>query len=158
MILPLSLAIVGEAFFVDLLIDIPFLLHICFHILHSLEYRYCGVGHDAIAVIANRINPLGVTEPNIERRGTNQIVVELPRLSVTDKQKDRIGRTALLEFHELVPGDSGEEKWVPTTATINGQEKALTSSYFNENTVVTTDDFGRVVLVFEWNEEDINNA
>ena len=55
-----------------------------------------------IAVIANRINPLGVTEPNIEKRGDNQIVVELPKLSVTDKQKERIGRTALLEFRELV--------------------------------------------------------
>ena len=55
-----------------------------------------------IAVIANRINPLGVTEPNIEKRGADQIVVELPKLSVTDKQKERIGRTALLEFRELV--------------------------------------------------------
>ncbi len=47
-----------------------------------------------IGVIANRINPLGVTEPNIEKRGNDQIVVELPRLSVTDVQKERIGRTA----------------------------------------------------------------
>ena len=53
-----------------------------------------------IEVIANRINPLGVTEPNIERRGGDQIVVELPNLSVTDVQKERIGRTALLEFRE----------------------------------------------------------
>ena len=55
-----------------------------------------------IAVITNRINPLGVTEPNIEKRGDDQIVIELPKLSVTDVQKERIGRTALLEFRELV--------------------------------------------------------
>ncbi len=54
-----------------------------------------------ISVIVNRINPLGVTEPNIERRGDDQIVVELPNLSITDVQKERIGRTALLEFREL---------------------------------------------------------
>jgi protein-export membrane protein SecD len=54
------------------------------------------------AVLANRINPLGVTEPNIELRGKDQIVVEIPKLTVSDIQKDRIGRTALLEFRELV--------------------------------------------------------
>jgi preprotein translocase subunit SecD len=55
-----------------------------------------------IAVITNRINPLGVTEPNIEKRGDNQIVVEIPQLSITDVQRERIGRTALLEFRELL--------------------------------------------------------
>ncbi len=69
---------------------------------------------DGVAkVIAGRVDPLGVTEPNIERRGDDQIVVELPNLSVTDVQKDRIGRTALLEFRELkeIPiGGDGEEE------------------------------------------------
>jgi len=112
-----------------------------------------------IAVIANRINPLGVTEPNIEKRGNDQIVVELPELSVTDKQKERIGRTALLEFGEMATEDE-EARWVndlgswkPATATIDGQEKELTSSYFKENTYVDRDNLGRILLVFEWNEE-----
>jgi len=112
-----------------------------------------------IAVIANRINPLGVTEPNIEKRGENQIVVELPKLSITDKQKERIGRIALLEFGELAA--EGEEakwendlgKWKPATDTINGQKQELTSSYFKENTYVTRDNLGNILLVFEWNEE-----
>ena len=111
-----------------------------------------------IAVIANRINPLGVTEPNIERRGTDQIVVELPKLSVTDKQKERIGRTALLEFGELA--DEGEEarwvnelgNWKPATATIDGVEKELTSSYLS-STYVRHDNLRGVLLILEWNEE-----
>jgi len=113
-----------------------------------------------IAVIANRINPLGVTEPNIEKRGKDQIVVELPRLSVTDVQKERIGRTALLEFRELieVPVEGGEEgevekKWISATAFIDGQEKVLNSSYFKENTYVARDNFGGIELRFEWTEE-----
>ena len=135
-----------------------------------------------IAVIANRINPLGVTEPNIEKRGDNQIVVELPNFSVTDVQKERIGRTALLEFRELVPvvieGEevegvvvAGEEvegeviegeeegeikiemKWVPATAVIDGKEKVLNSSYFKENTYVQPGELGGLELHFEWNEE-----
>jgi preprotein translocase subunit SecD len=106
-----------------------------------------------IAVILNRINPLGVTEPNIQKQGEDRIVVELPGLSVTDVQKERIGRTALLEFRELIVDENEEEKWVPATATIDGQEKVLTSSYFKENTYVTRDDWGRILLIFEWNEE-----
>ncbi len=106
-----------------------------------------------IAVIANRINPLGVTEPNIEKRGADQIVVELPRLSVTDAQKQRIGRTALLEFREQVVDEDGNEVWVPATAIIDGQERALTSAYFRENTAVNLDSWGSFLLVFEWNEE-----
>lgn len=109
-----------------------------------------------IAVIMNRINPLGVTEPNIEKRevdGETFIVVELPELSVTDVQKERIGRTVLLEFRELVIDENGEEQWIPATATIDGQEKVLTSSYFQENTYVNVDNFGRILLVFEWDEE-----
>jgi len=114
-----------------------------------------------IGVISNRIDPLGVTEPNIEKRGNDQILVELPKFSITDVQKQRIGRTALLEFREWkgveVESEEGEVqvewRWVPATAVIDGQEKVLTSSYFKENTFIRTDNLGRVVLAFEWNEE-----
>jgi preprotein translocase subunit SecD len=112
---------------------------------------------DVIAVIANRVNPLGVTEPNIEQRGTDQLIVELPNLSITDVQKERIGRTALLEFREEVEvkDDKGEvtTKWVPSTATIEGVSKTLNSSYFKSNTFITRTDLGQVVLVFEWTAE-----
>ena len=99
-----------------------------------------------IAVIANRINPLGVTEPNIERRGKDQIVVELPEASVTDIQKERIGRTALLEFRELIIDDEGNQEWVAATATVNGQEKTLNSSYFKENTSISQGNLGEIIL------------
>jgi preprotein translocase subunit SecD len=63
-----------------------------------------------LAVIANRINPLGVTEPDFHRRGDDQIVVELPGTDITDIQKERIGRTALLEFREWVQVPIGDEE------------------------------------------------
>ncbi len=105
-----------------------------------------------IAVIANRINPLGVTEPIIERQGENRISVDLPGLDITDTQKERIGRTALLEFRELITNSEGKEEWIPAKATANGQELVLNSSYFKENTDVRADQYGRVELVFEWDE------
>jgi len=112
-----------------------------------------------IAVIQNRINPLGVTEPVIEKVGADQILVELPGASVTDVEKGRIGRTALLEFGELI-GEGETAKWTddlgqwkPATAVIDGVEKELTSAYFKENTYVAQDNLGRILLVFEWDEE-----
>ena len=107
----------------------------------------------AIAVIERRINILGVVEPVIQKQGTDRIVVELPGISEADRAKRLIGQTALLEFRELVTNEKGEQTWVPATGTVGGQKKELTSAYFKENTYVSTDDFGRVLLVFEWNEE-----
>ena len=107
----------------------------------------------AIAVIERRINILGVTEPIIQKQGADRILVELPGISETEKAKRLIGQTALLEFRELVTNADGEVEWVPTTAIVNGQEKVLNSAYFKENTYIDTDDFGRILLIFEWNSE-----
>ncbi len=135
------------------------------HLVYRADFSGVEAGKEAeiidgvVAVIANRINPLGVTEPVIEKQGEDRIVVQLPGLDLTDVQKDRIGRTALLEFGELI-AEGEEAKWVnelgswkPATGTINGVEKVLNSSYFNENTFVNIDDFGNIELAFEWDEE-----
>ncbi len=112
----------------------------------------------AIAVIEKRVNVLGVTEPVIQQLGEDRIVVELAGISEIEKAKNIIGQTALLEFGELI--EEGEEakwvdelgEWKPATAEINGEELELSSRYFKENTYVSQDNFGQVVLAFEWNE------
>jgi len=113
----------------------------------------------AIAVIEKRVDVFGVTEPVVQRLGEDRIVVQLPGISETEEAKERIGRTALLEFGERI--EEGEEarwvnelgEWKPATAVIDGEEVALTSVFFKENTYVTRDDFGRLFLIFEWDEE-----
>ncbi|MDD4635608.1 MAG: protein translocase subunit SecD, partial [Dehalococcoidales bacterium] len=88
-----------------------------------------------VKVITNRINPLGVSEPQIEKQGEDRIIVSLPGLSISDVEKDRIGRTALLEFREYKDiDDDGDKEWVPATGEINGEQKTLNSSYFKANT------------------------
>jgi preprotein translocase subunit SecD len=129
------------------------------HLVYKADLSSVEAGTEAdiikgvIAVIMNRINPLGVTEPVVNPLGEDRIVVELPGESISDVQKERLGRTALLGFREYVGNEEGEGEWIPATGTINGEEKALTSSYFKENTYVTRDDYGNIYLVFEWNEE-----
>ena len=107
----------------------------------------------AVAIIEKRINILGVTEPIIQKQSGDRILVELPGISEADKAKRLIGQTALLEFRELEIDEDGEEKWVPATGTVNGQEKELNSSYFKENTYLDYNQLGGVLLIFEWNKE-----
>lgn len=118
-----------------------------------------GVMDGVIAVISNRVNPLGVTEPVIQKQGRDRILVELPGLSITEKEKERLSRVALLEFGELAADDEEAKwenelgRWKPATAVIDGVEKELTSRYFRENTYVGQDNLGRIELVFEWDKE-----
>ncbi len=123
----------------------------------------------AKAVLENRVNPLGVTEPVIQIQGDNRIVVELPGVSITDKEKERLARVDILEFGELTTdndtakweseyynqetGTWQKGLWKPTTGTVDGEEKALTSRYFETNTQVGRDNLGRIELHFEWDEE-----
>jgi len=107
----------------------------------------------AIAVIQKRVDILGVTEPVIQKQGEDRILVELPGVSEAEKAKSLIGETALLEFREFGRDEDGNEAWIPATAIIGGEEKVLNSSYFTENTYVDRDNFGNILLIFEWTEE-----
>jgi len=52
----------------------------------------------ALETIRNRVDQFGVSEPDIRRQGDNRILIQLPGLQDTQRAKDLIGRTALLEF------------------------------------------------------------
>lgn len=55
--------------------------------------------------LRNRIDQFGVSEPNIQRLRERRILIELPGISDPKMAKELIGRTALLEFKMLRPGD-----------------------------------------------------
>ncbi len=55
----------------------------------------------ALETIRNRIDQFGVTEPVIQRQGSQDIVVQLPGIQDPQRAKALIGRTALLEFKLL---------------------------------------------------------
>jgi preprotein translocase subunit SecD len=54
-----------------------------------------------IATLRNRINALGVAEPNIQQQGTSRIVVQLPGLQDTAAAKRILGATATLEYRAV---------------------------------------------------------
>ena len=43
----------------------------------------------AKAVLENRVNPLGVTEPVIQIQGEDRIVIDLPGVDISDKEKEK---------------------------------------------------------------------
>jgi preprotein translocase subunit SecD len=55
----------------------------------------------ALETIRNRIDQFGVSEPDIRRQGENRILIQLPGIKDTERAKELIGRTALLEFKLL---------------------------------------------------------
>lgn len=111
--------------------------------------------------ITQRVDVFGVTNPNVYRQGADRIVVELPGIADVEKAKAVIGQVAVLEFGELAtdakdPDIKPEWKnelgnWKPAYGTLNGKKTALTSTYFQQNTYVSTDNLGNILLLFNWN-------
>ena len=52
----------------------------------------------ALETIRNRIDQFGVNEPDIRNQGEQRLLIQLPGIKDTQRAKDLIGKTALLEF------------------------------------------------------------
>jgi preprotein translocase subunit SecD len=63
----------------------------------------------ALETIRNRIDQFGVAEPDIRRQGDNRILIQLPGIRDTQRAKDLIGKTALLEFKLVDDAQSADE-------------------------------------------------
>ncbi len=65
----------------------------------------------SLETIRNRIDQFGVTEPIIQREGTQDILIQLPGIQDPQRAKDLIGRTALLEF-KLLPDTPNVDDYI----------------------------------------------
>jgi protein-export membrane protein SecD len=63
----------------------------------------------ALEIIRNRIDQFGVAEPEIARQGEDRIVIQLPGVVASERAKEIIGKTALLEF-KLVESSENLER------------------------------------------------
>src|ERR671932_1259600 len=59
-------------------------------------------------VIRQRVDSLGVTEPEIQLQGQDQVLVNLPGITDTDRAVEVIGRTAQLGFYEVLASAGGQ--------------------------------------------------
>ncbi|MBQ3120965.1 MAG: protein translocase subunit SecD [Peptococcaceae bacterium] len=94
----------------------------------------------AKSVIENRINGLGVAEPEVRLEGTNRISVELPGVEDADEAVRVIGTTAKLQF---IRYDNGE-------IILEGSDLKHASAGVNEQALYAEDKF---LVSLEFNSE-----
>jgi protein-export membrane protein SecD len=74
----------------------------------ALEQTATHAVQQSIEIVRRRIDETGVVDPQIERQGSDRIVVELPGVEDPNKIKDLLGKTAKMTFHLLdqtaIPG------------------------------------------------------
>jgi preprotein translocase subunit SecD len=105
--------------------------------------------------IQRRVDLYGVTEPVIQKLGTDRILVQLPGVKDIDEALKLIGQVAELDFREQVLDASENTTWVTAKAVgSNGQEEELTGKYLKPNaTVVLNQVTNKPEIAFEWNAE-----
>jgi SecD/SecF fusion protein len=71
----------------------------------------------SVEIIRNRIDKLGVSEPEVRKQGENQIVVQLAGVFDINRAVEIIGKTAQLQLYELqadlIPGVSSDLQGFP---------------------------------------------
>ncbi|MCV0425495.1 MAG: protein translocase subunit SecD [Roseibium sp.] len=75
----------------------------------GLDDRMTSLVQQSIEVIRRRVDELGTTEPNIQRQGTDRILVEAPGESDPERLKDILGQTAQLTFHMVDTSMSAQQ-------------------------------------------------
>lgn len=86
----------------------------------------------AKTVIENRINALGVAEPEVRLEGSNRISVELPGVEDAEEAVRVIGTTAKLQF---VRYDNGQ-------VIVEGSQLKKASAYVNQETIHASEMYG----------------
>ena len=74
---------------------------------------------DAIKTIRKRTDALGVSEPEIQRSGSDQISIGLPAVKNADRAEQQVGTTAQLQFYDWEPnliGPGGKYVLPPGTS------------------------------------------
>ena len=65
---------------------------------------------DAIETIRKRTDALGVSEPEIQRAGANQISIGLPDVENAERAIEQVGTTAQLQFYDWEPNVLGRPR------------------------------------------------
>jgi len=67
-------------------------------IISALKSQRDDAINSVLEIIRNRVDEFGVSEPNIQKYGSNRIIVELAGIDDADRARKLIQRTASLEF------------------------------------------------------------
>src|ERR1700716_2405098 len=104
-----------------------------------------------VNVSQKRVSAEGVAEAEIQTRGTDRLIVQLPGVKDIEEAKKLIGQTAKLEFKE----QDATGQWIPAVGTLNGQPVALTGAYLvpGHQQVTFASRAGLPEVAFEFNSD-----
>jgi SecD/SecF fusion protein len=84
----------------------------------------------AVDIMRKRVDQIGVSQPEINLSGENEIDVALPEASDIKQAENEVGRTAQLQFYDWEPNVIGVDgKPAPTEATATGGREAGSSTF-----------------------------
>ncbi|MCW3030223.1 MAG: secD, partial [Solirubrobacterales bacterium] len=84
----------------------------------------------AIDIMRKRVDKLGVSQPEIQRSGADEINVALPEVKDAHRAEQEVGKTAQLFFYDWEPNVIGPNgKPAPTEATVTGGANAGSSQF-----------------------------
>lgn len=102
-----------------------------------------------LTTMRNRVNELGVSEPLVQRQGSNRIVVELPGIQDTAEAKRILGKVANLEFRLVAEANApiserqrfeyrsadrgGMTEWLERDVIITGESVSNAQAGFDQN-------------------------
>jgi len=102
-----------------------------------------------LTTIRNRVNELGVSEPLVQKQGSNRIVVELPGIQDTAEAKRILGKVANLEFRLVAETNApiterqrfeyraanreGVPEWLERDIIITGERVSNAAAGFDQN-------------------------
>ena len=102
-----------------------------------------------LTTIRNRVNELGVSEPLVQKQGSNRIVVELPGIQDTAEAKRILGKVANLEFRLVAETNApiterqrfeyraanreGMTEWLERDVIITGERVSNAAAGFDQN-------------------------
>ena len=75
----------------------------------------------ALEVLRNRIDSLGISEPSLQQQGVNNIVIQLPGLKDRDRAIELIGPQAVLQF-QLVNNNATPDSYNRLTEVVKDEE------------------------------------
>ncbi|MED6339737.1 MAG: protein translocase subunit SecD [SAR324 cluster bacterium] len=75
----------------------------------------------ALEVLRNRIDSLGISEPSLQQQGVNNIVIQLPGLKDRDRAIELIGPQAILQF-QLVNNNATPDNYNRLTEVVKFEE------------------------------------
>src|SRR3954453_23544350 len=104
---------------------------------------------NSISIIEQRINKLGVSEPEVARLGADEVTVSLPGITDANRAAEQVGSTAQLYYYDWEPNLIGPERVIggqPGREPPEGPRKASEKRWEDDGRNVTSQESKQLIF------------